>query len=295
MTTSYPFTNLVFEGGGVKGIAYAGALAVLAERDVLPRVTAVAGTSAGAITAALVAVGYTPEELTETMLALDLRKFEDGKLEGPVRLVEKYGFYKGEAFLDWMREQVAAKVGSPDATFADLAAQGRPDLRVVATDLATQVPRVFSPSTSPTVAVAHAVRMSMSIPFFFAAVQDEGSVYVDGGAVWNYPVEIFDTGGPNVATLGFRFENTSAAPRPPSHVGDVVEYVKALYEAMSMVQTDFYRRSGADVERTVVVDDLGIKATEFAITDDQKHELIARGRAATDAFLNAWTPATATA
>lgn len=293
MTTSYPFTNLVFEGGGVKGIAYAGALGVLEQRGVLPQVTAVAGTSAGAITAALVALGYTPEELTTTMLALDLKSFEDGRLEGPVRLVEKYGFYKGDAFLDWMREQVAARLRSPDATFADLAAAGRPDLRVVATDLATQVPATFSPATTPTMAIAEAVRMSMSIPFFFAAVHDAGSVYVDGGAVWNFPIEMFDAGAPNPATLGFRFENTSAKPRPPLHVGDIVEFTKALYEAMSMVQTDFYRRSAADVERTVVIDDLGITATEFGLSTAQKDELLAHGTSATDAFLNAWAPAPA--
>jgi NTE family protein len=46
------FADLVFEGGGVKGIGLA-AYATLAERGVKPK--GMAGTSAGAITAALVA------------------------------------------------------------------------------------------------------------------------------------------------------------------------------------------------------------------------------------------------
>ncbi len=41
--------NLVFEGGGVKGIAYAGVVAVLEEKEILPDIRRVAGTSAGAI------------------------------------------------------------------------------------------------------------------------------------------------------------------------------------------------------------------------------------------------------
>ena len=42
------FKNLVFEGGGVKGIAYAGALQVLEQQTIMPDIKRVAGTSAGA-------------------------------------------------------------------------------------------------------------------------------------------------------------------------------------------------------------------------------------------------------
>ena len=42
------FKNLVFEGGGVKGIAYAGALQVLETQNGMPDIKRVAGTSAGA-------------------------------------------------------------------------------------------------------------------------------------------------------------------------------------------------------------------------------------------------------
>tara|TARA_Y100000815_G_scaffold226384_1_gene214278 strand:+ start:231 stop:413 length:183 start_codon:yes stop_codon:yes gene_type:complete len=51
--TGYPFRNLVFEGGGVKGIAYSGALAVLEERGILPQIRRVGGASAGAINTGL--------------------------------------------------------------------------------------------------------------------------------------------------------------------------------------------------------------------------------------------------
>ena len=51
--------DLVFEGGGVKGIGLAGALATLEEREYGPQ--NIAGTSAGAITAALLAAGYSAD------------------------------------------------------------------------------------------------------------------------------------------------------------------------------------------------------------------------------------------
>ena len=46
--------NLVFKGGGVRGIAYMGALAILEEVEVLKNIKRVAGTSSGAIAATMV-------------------------------------------------------------------------------------------------------------------------------------------------------------------------------------------------------------------------------------------------
>ena len=53
--------DAVFEGGGVKGIGLVGALEVMEQAGY--RWNMLAGTSAGAIVAALVAAGYTASEL----------------------------------------------------------------------------------------------------------------------------------------------------------------------------------------------------------------------------------------
>ena len=60
---AYKFKNLVFEGGGVKGIAYVGALEVLEREKILKNIQRVAGTSAGAMVAVLVGLGYNTEDL----------------------------------------------------------------------------------------------------------------------------------------------------------------------------------------------------------------------------------------
>lgn len=53
--------DLVFEGGGVKGLGLVGVLSVLEEKGYEPQ--SVAGTSAGGLLAALLAAGYTAAEL----------------------------------------------------------------------------------------------------------------------------------------------------------------------------------------------------------------------------------------
>src|SRR6478672_6766746 len=100
--------DLVCEGGGVKGIGLAGAWEALEAANYRPR--RVAGTSAGAITAALIAAGYTAAELKEVVLSLDFRQFEDKGWEdripglgSPLSVLLDAGVYEGEKFVEWMR------------------------------------------------------------------------------------------------------------------------------------------------------------------------------------------------
>ena len=58
----YIFKNLVFEGGGVKGTAYGGAIYILENKNIIKNIKRVAGTSAGAITATLIALNFNSKE-----------------------------------------------------------------------------------------------------------------------------------------------------------------------------------------------------------------------------------------
>ena len=67
-----PPISLVFAGGGVRALAHVGAVTRLAQEKHLDTVTHYAGSSAGAIVAALMAAQYTIEELFEYMMKLNL-------------------------------------------------------------------------------------------------------------------------------------------------------------------------------------------------------------------------------
>ncbi|MGP5376902.1 patatin-like phospholipase family protein, partial [Brachybacterium alimentarium] len=68
--------DLVLEGGGVKGIALAGAIEVLEERGY--RVNRVAGSSAGSIAGALVTADIPASTLVQILRETDYRMFQDG-------------------------------------------------------------------------------------------------------------------------------------------------------------------------------------------------------------------------
>ena len=69
---------LLFEGGGTLGIIYGGVVKRLEESGITNNVNLYAGTSVGSHAAALLAFGYTSQELIEAIKNMPLRSFLDG-------------------------------------------------------------------------------------------------------------------------------------------------------------------------------------------------------------------------
>ena len=117
------YRNLVMEGGGIRGIAYGGALLELEQRGVLAGLTRVGGTSAGAIQAALLAVGYSAQESIEVVNATPVQRLNDGRgifFGGTHRLVKEYGWYRGDEFSTYLGELVARKTQNAHLTLGEL-------------------------------------------------------------------------------------------------------------------------------------------------------------------------------
>lgn len=307
--------DLVMEGGGVKGIGLVGALSVLDERGFA--VQNVAGTSAGAITAALVAAGYSVEELHKILADLKFREFEDeGWLDKlpllgkPLSAVIEKGIYEGQFLLDWIGELLAAKGVH---TFADLVNPeyaDQPDyryrLQVIATDITArellQLPRDATRfGIEPDeLSVAEAVRMSMSIPIFFepwrwrSQTDGRDHLIVDGGVLSNFPVWIFDSDGePRWPTFGLML----VEPDPKADTGDrlpasqstsIVAYLKDLVSTMLEAHDRMYLENDSFV-RTIPIPTLGVRTTEFDLSPEKAEELYESGRKAAEGFLATWT------
>lgn len=283
--------NLVFEGGGVKGIAYSGALNVLAEKNILDEIEKVAGTSAGAITAALVALRYSAAEIEKIIFDMDFNSFEDDK--NYRRVKSEYGLYAGDVFLDWMTDLIKKKKLDAKATFDDLHKNGCLDLKIYATDLYIQDIQEFSYANTPNVIVAEAVRASMAIPLFFKAWKFSNSIpndhiYVDGGVLLNYPIYAFDKNDtPNNQTLGIQLENLGqTATSNAFGYNNLKEYTKVLFETLMLTQKIALAQDATALKRTVSINDLGISSTNFDLTKEEKNNLIVQGRKAMETYFD---------
>lgn len=190
------FRNLIFEGGGVKGIAYVGAMEALQQRGVFKNIKRIGGTSAGAINAVLLACGYSNAQQKKILFELNFENFLDddlGVIRDTKRLLSEFGWHKGDYFRKWIGGLIKDKMKTADITFEEMKRSGCPDLYLVGTNLSTGFAEVFSPEHTPNMRVVDAVRISMSIPLFFSAIRAaRGDVYVDGGMMNNYPVKLFD-------------------------------------------------------------------------------------------------------
>lgn len=81
-------TNLVFQGGSVKGVAYIGVLESLENKLDMSKILRVAGTSAGAITATLLALGCDVPQVKNLLLEFDFKAILDDA-EGAIATQQK--------------------------------------------------------------------------------------------------------------------------------------------------------------------------------------------------------------
>ena len=276
--------NLVFKGGGVLGVAYAGAIEALDEYKLVDNIHGVAGTSSGSITAALLSLRYPPKEIKE--IAHSIRFKEFGDRWNPFRIATKYGLYKGDRFLIWMRKIIKDQTGNENITFSELIKKGYRDLKVFATDLNTASVKEFSNDSTPTVIVAEGLRASMSLPLFFSAWKfpdnnPDNHIYVDGGSVYNYPITAF---GDLSRTLGFFLYNDKAVVENLGY-DELFKYTKALYRAMTNAQDIDFGKNKSEEEVTVKIDDFGIPSTELNLSEEQKARLFNSGKKSTLYYL----------
>jgi NTE family protein len=303
-----PDADLVLEGGGVKGIALVGAISVLEEHGY--KFHRVAGTSAGAIVGALLAAGMSSDRLAELMREVDYQRFEDkgfldhlGVVGKGLSVLFQKGIYEGEYLRSWLAAQLE---GVNVKTFGDLRiddpASSLPPERayklvVMASDvsggrlarLPWDYPRYRRECDSEQ--VAEAVRMSMSIPFFYEPAKMGDSWFVDGGMLSNFPVDAFDrTDGrpPRWPTFGIKLSARAGANQVPRKIDGTLELAKAMVATMTGFHDQMHLDQPSVLARTIFVDCGKVKATDFDLDSATQDFLYLNGRTAAEKFLSGW-------
>ena len=158
--------------------------------------------------------------------------------------------------------------------------------------------------------MVHAVRASMSIPFFFEPVTvtalptqvdvpspSGGSVatqyaggtvtWVDGGMLRNFPINAFereDGGEPRWPTIGVKLSSLQTEFGSTQAAGSAFGEARGCLHTM-MGEWDAYSVDAATAGRTIFVDNAGISTTDFDLTPAQRHELFLNGVAAATDFI----------
>jgi predicted acylesterase/phospholipase RssA len=370
--------DLVFEGGGARGIVFVGALQELERRG--HSAGRLLGTSAGAVVAMLLAAGYSADELHRSLLEkvdgkqvfaqflgepppfskeevqassaralfreVDMPfvpgfiedRLDDALVQALLRvpghrnfyaMLERGGWYAADRFVGWMRARLNSGRfrGRPrrfgDATLSQLHAATGVDVSLVVADTTAGRLRVLNHRTAPGCPAVQAVRMSMNLPFVWPDVIWEeswgayqgrslaGNIFVDGGLLSAFPIELFVSNEPYVLSLvgprsgdgllGLLIDETLPLPVEPSSTLLPSEIsltgIRAVQRISRMVSTMTGARDrmvvDAFAEHVVRLPAQGYGTIEFNMDDLKRDRLIAAGRVAMAAWFDRPQPSDA--
>jgi NTE family protein len=330
--------KLVLQGGGIFGIGLVGAVSQLEPNY---NFLSCAGTSAGSIVASLLAAGYSTAELKDLINSIDFSIFKDAPTllktsvlghaikipEGDpfYRLYEHLGVNPGNEFEKWIGQQLNKKgvhtfgdlrrkdgIASPGVLYNSYKLNmiatdvTRSRLLVLPEDLKEYAGEDGKPIEPDDFDVAKAIRMSISIPFFFEPVQmthhdsKKTSLIMDGGVSSNFPIGLYsppDEPSQPFPVFGVRF---GASPKITS--GFSPEYDKLfikvgnetlgynalyalpmLYETATQAWDNRFADSLEDQSRIAYIDTSAyeslknVSVTSFGLSQQQKDDLYDAG------------------
>ena len=208
---SAPRIGLVLSGGGARGLAHVGVLKALERAHV--RISAIAGTSMGAIVGGLYASGMDADQLETELRRIDWdalfatrvarpflsqrRKEEDFEIATGL----EFGVHDGQlsapqgALSSRGLELLLRRLTLPVRHIDDFDHLAIP-FRAVATDMESGKPVILSHGD-----LAVALRSSMSVPGVFAPTEVDGRLLGDGGLVDNLPVDVARAMGVDVVIV----------------------------------------------------------------------------------------------
>lgn len=189
----------VLAGGGGRFAAHVGALQAIEELGI--SYDSLVGVSGGSIVGALAAFGYSLAEIRQLTLETNLSSFSDPSI---FSLLRTGGLSSGDSFEAWVNELLQGM------TFAELDF----DFYVVATDVRSGLPVVFSRHTHPDTLVSLAVRFSMSVPILLSFKEYGEHLMVDGSILSEEALQR-DWAGDGTPVAVFKLRSSAGGRRRP--------------------------------------------------------------------------------
>ena len=193
----YNYTNLVLQGGGIRGFAHIGVVKKLEEIGLMNNIRRFAGTSVGALIVSLLVIGFTADEIMEQKDKIDFSTFKVGcLLTALYRIWKNYGVHQIDILEQQIRSIIETKI-SADITLSELYSLTNKDLVIVTCCLNKERAIYLHHSKFPNVKLIEAIISSICVPIMFfpkkyGFLYDEEDLFVDGGIVDNFPLFVFN-------------------------------------------------------------------------------------------------------
>lgn len=220
---------LVLSGGSTKGVAQIGALHCLKKNNMLKHIKTIAATSAGSMIGLLYCAGYHPIELYKFIKLIDLEMVK--KLDAQ-NVITKYGLDDGTRMMFVLKKMLVAKGFNEDISFINFYRRTNITFIVTGACINDKKPYYFSHMTYPDMQVMEAIRISISIPIVFTPYIHEGKIFVDGGCIDNFPIQLFNNDLDRV--IGIYVTETRKVVNEIKYIEDYISnIIQCLFEGMA--------------------------------------------------------------
>lgn len=273
---------LVFEGGGVLGIAHVGALLEAQKYIDMSKITHFSGSSVGSIVAALCACRISVNKINDAMNKIDFKKLLDddiGIVRDANRLWKHSGYYKGNALEKTFGDILQKYIGNSEITLGEVYSKYNSYLIIPVTEIykSSCETKYFTPDNAPNEKVKSIVRYSSSYPFMFASKNN----YSDGGILDNYPIKKMAEYFPLNNILGFKFSHDKDLTERPDNV---IDFASALIGGL---REKANKLNEEELLRSIIIQTCKYRAIDFYINDSDKKIIFNYGvKGATEYFKN---------
>ena len=180
--------TIFFSGGGLRGISFIGAIKALNEYDMIDNVETYIGTSIGSLFATILALKLPYDYVYSKFINLELDKYIDVDID---HLFSKFGLDTGKKLMAPIIKAFQDHKYSKHITFKQLYDKNKKKLVISATCLTELKVHYFDYVNSPNMSIIKAIRMSISIPFYFTAQKYMGKLYIDGSVFEYFPLNLY--------------------------------------------------------------------------------------------------------
>lgn len=282
--TKYTYDSLALEGGGICGLAECSAIEELHKRGVMAGIDNFAGSSVGSMIAGALACGASYNFLQRMIGETDFSKFVDYYNKGTAmfNIWWKLGACTGDPMTDWYAGVIRELTGDADITLGKIHDKYGGKLVVTTTCLTDRKTEYLDYISCPDMPLKQAVRMSASFPYLFQPVMYNNKIYVDGGVMNNYPINVFHYANDkytkiNEKALGLMLLSSDQITHNYPPVTNLRSFTSAIIECYLQNPVKPHM-DPQDWDRSIKIPCGQISSIDFTLTSEQKQFLMDSGR-----------------
>ena len=259
---------LILSGGGIKGITILGALKYLEDNNIIDNIDIYAGTSIGALINILLIIGYKSSEIYKFSEIFDMINMIDININN---ILSKYSINNDDNFILVCNKLLESKNINPKINLLDFYKKTKKKLICVTACLTTKTAEYISYDNYPDLELNTLIRMTTAVPILFSPIIYKNKVYIDGGLIDNFPINLFEDNLTNVIGINLKsdyFKNTE--------INNIIDYFVSILQILSNRITNKY-----DFEKyknIIYTIDISISNPfNFTLTKEIKKELFYKG------------------